>query len=174
MTHNQIPNTRQLKIDDQMVTIRPIRPEDVQLETAFIERLSPESRHYRFLGAVNQLPAKLLAQLCDVDFNHSAAFIATVGNDENEKEIGVVRYAPDSHEDAREMAITIADEWQNKGLGAILAHELIDFAKTQGVKELYSVDLAVNYHMRALAKGLGMAGKADPSDACQVIYRLTL
>lgn len=178
MTDNQIPKTRQLKIDNQMVTIRPICPEDAELETSFIEHLSPESRHYRFLGAVNQLPAKLMAQLCNVDFDHTAAFIATVGSDENggerEKEIGVVRYAPDSYEDVREMAITIADEWQNKGLGTILAQELIDFARKQGIRELYSVDLADNFHMHNLAKVLGMAVKPDPNDARQVIYSLTL
>jgi L-amino acid N-acyltransferase YncA len=72
------------------------------------------------------------------------------------------------------MAVTIADEWQHKGLGQLLAKQLIGYAKSHGVKQLYSVDLADNSGMRKLASELGMSVRRDPEDAHQVIYSLTL
>ena len=72
------------------------------------------------------------------------------------------------------MAVTVADEWQTKGVGTLLAAQLINFAKDHGVKQLYSADLADNSAMRALADDLGMSSVRNPDDAHQVIYSLDL
>ena len=174
MTDTDTPDLREVHLNGCSITIRPISPADETLEAEFMERLSPATRHFRFLGGVRQLSPRLLKDFCDVDFDQSAAFVATTGENGKEREIGVVRYAPNTLDDVREMAVTVADEWQNEGLGTLLAHRLIDFAKSHGVKELYSIDLAYNTHMRELANDLGMSARRDPEDAHQVIYSLTL
>ncbi len=69
-------------------------------------------------------------------------FVATAQRTGCETEIGVGRYAPNSKADIREMAVTIADEWQDKGLGKLLVKQLIASARDYGVKQLYSVELA--------------------------------
>ena len=51
---------------------------------------------------------------------------------------------------------------------------LIAYAKTHGLKQLYSVELADNVAMRELADELGMNVRGDPDDTNQVIYSLTL
>jgi GNAT superfamily N-acetyltransferase len=156
------------------VTIRPIRLTDVAMESEFIHRLSPETKHFRFLAGVRELPAQELARLCDVDMKHSMAFVATVRQNGREVEIGVSRYAPNSHFDVREVAVTVADEWQHKGLGASLMNQLIQTARTQGIKQLYSVNLSNDTAMSALAKELGMSSIRDPGDPNQTIHSLTL
>jgi len=156
------------------VTIRPIRLTDVAMESEFIHRLSSETKHFRFLAGVRELPAEELVRLCDVDMKHSMAFVATVRKDGQEVEIGVSRYAPNSHFDVREVAVTIADEWQHKGLGASLMNQLIKTARTQGIKQLYSVNLSTDAAMSALAKELNMTSIRDPSDPNQTIHSLTL
>jgi L-amino acid N-acyltransferase YncA len=75
---------------------------------------------------------------------------------------------------AGELAVTIADAWQNKGLGQLLLKQLIAYARTHGLKQLYSVELADNIAMRDLATEFGMSVKRDPDDTNQVIYSLTL
>jgi L-amino acid N-acyltransferase YncA len=72
------------------------------------------------------------------------------------------------------MAVTVADEWQHRGLGTTLAKHLIDAARRNGVTHLYSVELDDNAAMAALAKDLKMTVKPDPSDPRQVIYSLAL
>jgi GNAT superfamily N-acetyltransferase len=163
-----------LTVADESVTIRPIHPADSVMEDKFVRNLSVETKHYRFLGGVKELSPAELQRLCDVDGRHSIAFVATVQENGRETEIGVSRYAECSSDRVGEMAVTIADAWQHKGLGELLVKRLIAFAKTHGVKQLYSVDLADNIPMRKLASELGMSVRRDPDDANQVIYSLTL
>lgn len=161
-------------IDGQRITIRPIRITDSKIEADFVRNLSPESSHFRFLGGLKELSSQRVKELCEVDGHHSMAFIATVEDNGKEIEIGVGRYAANSEADTREMAVTVADEWQKKGLGRQLVDQLIEFAKGQGIKQLYSIDLADNIAMRELARDLGMTVKRDPDDAHQVVYSLSL
>jgi GNAT superfamily N-acetyltransferase len=156
------------------LTIRSIRIDDLEMEQDFIRRLSPAAKRYRFLGGVRELPPQELKRLCNVDGKNSMAFVATVRQGGREVEIGVARYSPAAGANTREMAVTVSDEWQHRGLGTNLVKHLIETAKLNGVKHLYSMDLADNSAMAALAKDLGMASMRDPSDPRQVIYSLTL
>ena len=162
------------ELDGHSITIRPISIQDMTLESDFIEHLSAETKHYRFFGAINNVPEKVLKAFCDVDGKSSMAFIATEQLNGEEIEIGVCRYVVTGNPDIHEMAVTIADEWQYKGLGKLLMNQLIGYAKSHGVKSIYSVELADNALMHMLSKDLGMQAKIDPNDIHQVIYSLTL
>ena len=109
-----------------------------------------------------------------IDFESKMAFVATIESAGKEEEIGVSRYAVNKSGDSYEFSVAVADKWQNKGLGTLLMKHLIDYARKQGIKRLYSIDFVDNYRMRALAKDLGMQVKTDPSDSTQVIYSLML
>jgi GNAT superfamily N-acetyltransferase len=161
-------------VDGEVVTVRPMGLADAEMEASFIRRLSPQTKHYRFFGGVNELPPAEVLRLCNVDGRTTMAFVATVRRDGRETEIGVSRYAPSSHADVREIAVTVADEWQHKGLGTMLMKQLTDYARSNGVKQLYSIDLSDNESMRALAKDLHMSAHGDPDDPHQTIYSLTL
>lgn len=161
-------------IDGEIVTIRPIRIMDSQMEADFIRRLSPLTKHYRFFGGVSELSSDQVSRLCDVDGRHSMAFVATIRRDGREMEIGVIRYAPYSRPGEREIAVTVTDEWQHKGLGTKLMKRLIQFARCNGVKQLYSIGLSDNAAMRALAGDLNMSAHRDLDDPHQTIYSLQL
>ena len=125
------------RIAGETVTIRPIRINDFEMEQDFIRRLSPVGKHFRFFGGVSELPARELRRLCDVDGKNSMAFVATVLRNGQEVEIGVSRYSPGVDSNTREMAVTVADEWQHQGLGTTLVKHLIETAKLNGVTQLY-------------------------------------
>lgn len=163
-----------LTIADQQVTIRPIRHDDACLEEQFIEDLSEQTKRNRFLGGVKQLSEKEIQQLCDVDYHDSMAYIATVADGDNTREIGVARYAKNSITQSHELAITIADDFRNSTLGRNLVDTLVDYAREHGVKSIYSMDLNSNTDMRKLAKDLGMSVRLDPNDSHQVIYSLNV
>jgi GNAT superfamily N-acetyltransferase len=158
----------------ESVSIRPIHPADRAMEGKFLRNLSAETKHYRFLGGVKELSPAELKRLCNVDGRHSMAFVATVQEKGHEKEIGVSRYAECSGDGVGEMAVTVADAWQHRGLGQLLVGRLIAYARSHGMKQLYSLDLMDNTAMRELAADLGMDVKGDPDDANQVIYSLAL
>ncbi len=167
-------NKLQSHKDNSSITIRPIRFTDMDMEAEFMRRLSPATKHYRFLGGMQELSPQLLKSFCEVDGHFSMAFVATILEEGKEIEIGVSRYAPNANADVREMAVTVADEWQHHGIGKLLTEKLMEFAKAHGIKRLYSVDLADNASMRNLAKDIGMSRQHDPEDAHQVIYSMSL
>ncbi len=80
------------------------------------------------------------------------------------------RYAGYPGDGVGELAITVADARQHKGLGRLLFNQLITYAKAHGMKQLYSVELADNIAMRELANEFRMSVKRDPDDPSQVIF----
>ncbi len=161
-------------INGESIIIRPIKHNDRMLEAEFINQLSDEAKHYRFLGGVNQLSDSDLAKLCDVDYHDSMAFVAISRKGESPAEVGVVRYCKSEEDDRHEMAITIADDYRKSDLAKSLFEQLISYAKIHNVKSLYSMDLYDNQDMKALAEQFGMNSKRDPEDVHQVIYSMNL
>jgi GNAT superfamily N-acetyltransferase len=164
--------------DGRQVTIRPIRQDDVQRNAAFLESLSPPSRHFLFLGAISRLNDEQLRRLCDVDHAEDMAFVALAVDPRNpaqQVQVGVCRYAGarDASQGA-EISVAVADDWQHQGLGKMLLRHLIAYARTHGVPRLYSIDSVYNDRMRKLARHLGFAEQTDPQDRHQVIYSIDL
>lgn len=159
--------------DGRHVLIRPLAEKDREREYAFIKRLSPESRHMRFLAHVNEPGAALLDQLMDTDNKQRTAYIALVHENGQLIEIGISRYAATAEHEC-EIAVTVADEWTHLGLGTALMEHLIKTARQNGFHQMYSVDASSNAPMRDLAKALGFETRNDPNDSTQVIHRLYL
>src|SRR5579863_783301 len=166
--------TTTVLINDRWVTIRPIRSTDAAMEMDFIRTLSAETKHFRFLCAVNELSPAEASRLCEVDGPHTMAFVATVQEEGREVEIGVCRYALGGKADVRETAITIADDWQQTELAKLLMQHLLASARQYGIRRLYTTEFADNQAMRRFAQDIGMTSERDPGDATQVIYSMTV
>ncbi|MBK5543484.1 GNAT family N-acetyltransferase [Pseudomonas sp. TH04] len=159
--------------DGRHVLIRPLTEKDRDREYAFIQRLSPESRHMRFLAQINEPSTAMLDQLMDTDNAQRMAYVALTHENGELIEIGVSRYAATGKQTC-ECAITVADEWTHLGLGTHLMKHLIQAARRNGFTQMYSVDSAENTAMRDLASALGFETHHDPEDSRQVIHRLHL
>ncbi|MGN7725236.1 GNAT family N-acetyltransferase [Luteimonas sp. 22616] len=160
--------------DRSHVLIRPITKQDKASERDFIEGLSSESKRYRFLGQMSSPSDRMLERFTDIDYVHDMAFVAVVQDDARERIVGVSRYSTDSTGKRCECAVTVSDEWQEKGLGTKLMQHLIEVARMQAVHTMFSVDSAENIAMRDLARFLGFQTRPDPDDAAQVIHELAL
>lgn len=146
------------------VTIRPIRPEDREIERAFVENLSENSRFMRFFASVKTLSPQLLERLINVDFPNEMAFIATVDADGREMEIGVARYAPAGLEDTAEFAVVVADEWHGQGIGRELMRHLLDVAGKAGIRRIEGSVIATNSNMLHFCDDLGFSSEVDVED----------
>ncbi|MCP6697903.1 GNAT family N-acetyltransferase [Pseudomonas donghuensis] len=156
------------------VLIRPLRAEDREREKAFIMRLSPESRHFRFLSQITEPGQAMLDQLMTIDMRQHVAYVALAHVNGELLEVGISRYAASPEADECECAVTVDDQWKHRGLGSLLLGHLIDKARANGYTTLFSIDSAANTAMRDLAREFGFSTVRDPSDACQVIHRLSL
>lgn len=150
--------------DGTQVTIRPIRPEDREIERAFVQGLSSNSRYYRFFSAITDLSPKLLDQFTQVDYPREMAFIATILVDTAEQEIGVARYVPGKSEGTAEFAIVVADDWQGRGIGQELLRHLFSVAQDTGLAHIEGVVLRDNQNMLRLCRELGFKVSQYPGD----------
>ena len=126
--------------DGTSVLIRPIHAADAALEREFIERLSPESRRYRFLGILKTPSPELLRQFTHPEAVRGVAFVALTGTGVEKREIGVSRYSASPDGASCECAVAVSDEWQGKGLATLLMRPLINIARAHGIGHMYSID----------------------------------
>jgi acetyltransferase len=146
------------------VTLRPLRPEDRDIESAFVRGLSPETRHNRLLGGAVAITREYIERLVSVDYSRDMALAATamLGG---ETLLGVARYVLDKNNESAEFAIVVADSWQGRGIGKRLLAQLIDVARRRGLKRLYGDILGTNRPMLELVRKLGftLARHDDPT-----------
>jgi acetyltransferase len=144
------------------VTVRPVRPEDAELEQAFVRKLSPESRYFRFMDTLRELTPSMLVRFTQIDYDREMAFVATVPGAQAEQEIGVCRYITNPDGESCEFALVIADDWHRKGLGRRLMTQLIEVARARGLRSMIGHVLAENRGMLSLCQGLGFVISDSP------------
>ncbi|MFZ3322502.1 MAG: GNAT family N-acetyltransferase [Usitatibacter sp.] len=161
-------------IQGERVAIRPIRPEDATLETAFVEALSAESTRLRFMSGMRSLTAEMLARFTQIDYDREMALIATVGSGASERQIAVARYIAMPDGASCEYAIVIADDWQGRGLGRLMMQKIIDAARGAGLQSMSGWVLAGNRGMLGLCGALGFRERGVPGDTTIRIVELDL
>ena len=67
--------------DGLKVVIRPIKPEDAELEVEFVRKLSPETKYYRFMNTMRELPPAMVTRLTQIDYDREMAFVAVIEED---------------------------------------------------------------------------------------------
>ena len=158
--------------DGSRVTLRPIRPEDADMEQEFVRNLSQNSRYFRFMNAVRELSPAMLARFTQIDYDREMAFVAVREEGGREIEIGVARYVTNPDERTCEFAIVLAEVWQGRGLGRRMLERLIEVARTRGLKAMVGQVLAENQPMLALSRKLGFEVSGHPDDGA--LKRVTL
>lgn len=154
--------------DGTLLPVRPIRPEDVELELAFFRGLSERSRYQRFMQQLSELPPRLLARFTQLDYDRELALVVLYEG----RFISVGRYAPNPDGTTAEFALTVADEWQGKGIGRALLEQLCTNARDAGYTALYGNILADNRDMLHLAARLGFTESSRDGSEVVVVRRL--
>jgi len=143
--------------DGSAVTIRPIVPTDAPLLVDAFERLSLISRHNRFLGAKTALTPADLRRLTVVDHHDHEALIAIDVMDG--RAVGVARYIRSADGDRADVAVTVIDEWQRRGLARALIDRLAARARAEGVYGASALIADDNAGALALLHGVGGEAK---------------
>jgi len=122
------------------------------LRTAFA-RLSARSRQLRFLTAKNTLSEAELRFLTEVDHHDHEALGALSADGRG---VGIARYIRDPGDPkAAEIAVTIVDDWQGRGLGTELLAQLSDRARQAGICRFTATVAYGNAAMVALLQNMG-------------------
>src|SRR5690242_9826358 len=139
--------------DGSKVVIRQIRRSDAPLLADGFARLGPESRRLRFLRRKDELSAAELRYFTDIDHHDHEALGAldhAAGGG-----VGVARYVRDASDpQSAEIAVTVVDDWQGRGLGAELLAQLSGRARAEGIRRFTALVSADNAAMTALLRRL--------------------
>ena len=110
-----------------------------------LRQLSDESVHRRFLTPKRSFSRAELRYLTEVDGRDHVALVAEHPSGPVRRLIAVARFvrlAEDPH--AAEVAITVADDWQARGLGSMLSEQLASEARRLGIRRFTATMAADN------------------------------
>jgi acetyltransferase len=153
--------------------VRPVHPDDAVMLQAFVRGLSPESRYFRFVSSMQELPATMLSRFTLIDYDREMALVAvhteTTIDDQGQTSeatriVGVSRYITNPDRATCEFSLVVADDFKGRGLGSRLMLSIMDFAREKGLTDIEGLVLANNPNMLKLMKSLGFAIKSFPED----------
>jgi RimJ/RimL family protein N-acetyltransferase len=159
-------------VDGVPFIVRPIQPDDKAALLEAFQRLSQESVYKRFLSPLKRLTESELAYLTELDHRSHEALVAVADTGEM---IGVTRCVRQKEDPTRaEVAVTVVDDWQQRGVGTALLGLLARRAREEGVQSFTGVCLARNQEMLQLFDELGPTVKRRPGGSDVIEVEVTL
>ena len=140
------------------IEIRPLGRDDRSAFARFFERLSMHSRYLRFFAPMPRIPKRTLDWMVDVDGRRHVA-LAAWRRDELIAEARYVAFADES----AEVAVTVRDDWQRRGVGTGMLLRLIPEAARNGFCRLTASSLPENLGVRKLLSGAGFVVTSSPA-----------
>jgi GNAT superfamily N-acetyltransferase len=149
--------------DHSRVLVRPLLHKDRHQLAIGYERLSTEARRLRFFTAPSRLSDADLEYLTNLDYHDHFAWAAFAIDERGQPGIGVARYIRDpTQPNHAEVAVTVLDDYQHRGLGTLLLEMLADHARRNGITTFVSHILWDN---REILETLAAAGaRIEPEE----------
>jgi acetyltransferase len=157
--------------DGTDITIRPIRPEDAELDQRFVRELSEESKYFRFMNTMHELSESMLVSLTQIDYSREMALIAVIQEQDREIALGVARYAVNPDGASCKFALVVADNVTGKGLGQKLMISLMEAARERGLKTIEGEVLKNNHNMLKLMNRLGFSTESGEDQGIVKVTR---
>ena len=152
--------------DGGAVTIRSIEPADAYPLLRMFDRLSPESIYHRFFSPMPRPRRAALLHLAGLDHALHEALVAQVGHEI----VAVARYDGRPDEDDAEVAVIVDDEWQNRGLGTRLLHQLARVGSRRGLVAFRATVLGENRRALPFLRRLSPAADVRFRDGEYQVY----
>ncbi len=139
--------------DGTVLRFRAIRPSDKAALSAGFQRLSAQSRRQRFLSSKNELTDTELGHLTECNGEDHYAIVAARPSEDGggQEIIGVARFSRIEHDKpVAELAVTVIDDWQRRGVGRRLLERIVTAASERGIEQVSGMALAENQQVRHL------------------------
>jgi acyl-CoA synthetase (NDP forming)/GNAT superfamily N-acetyltransferase len=141
-----------LLTDGTTVEIRPARPDDFDVVRDLHAKMSPENLYLRFFS-MSRLAAEREAQrVCREPAPGRAALLALLDG----RVVGCGSYEAADGSQSAEVAMAVADDMHNRGVGTLLLEHLISLARSRGVRTFVAETLTENALMLQVFANAGL------------------
>jgi acetyltransferase len=145
--------------------IRAIRPEDEPLVLDMLRQSAMEDIRLRFFAPMKEISHAFIARLTQIDYDREMALVATDPPDTGAERIhGVARIVADPDGERAEYAVMVRSDLKGHGLGYLLMREILDYARSRGIRQVHGDVLRENRTMLEMAQELGFKVVPDLDD----------
>jgi len=148
--------------DGWRIFVRPIRPDDEFLIRDLLVHVTKEDLRLRFFDSIKEFSHQFIAKLTELDYLRAMAFAAI--DEANSEMLGVVWLYSDSVHETGEYAILLRSDLKGRGLGWALMQLIIEYAKSEGLKQISGEILQENAVMLKMCRELGFKVTTDAED----------
>lgn len=144
--------------DGTPVWVRAIRPDDRDTLGAAFARLSERTVYHRFFQTKTELTTGELTYLTELDFRDHVGLFVLNGDRASRELMGVGRFVRihGGVADRAEVALTVGDVYQGRGVGTLLVRHLLLLAREVGIRWLEADVLPGNGAMLHLFERSGV------------------
>ena len=140
---------------DQDFFIRPVKASDERLFQEYLYRMSERSVYLRFFQTLKSFPHELSQELMSVDYDENLGIVATLGNSDTAPIVAAGHWMLNVDHNVAEVAFSVADEYQHKGIGGHLFRFLMRLARERGIRGFEATVLAQNRGMMSILQKSG-------------------
>jgi acetyl coenzyme A synthetase (ADP forming)-like protein len=160
---DSVESGRIIMRDGSTANLRLSRAEDKKEMAAFFHRITPESRWERFFS-IAEPDEKLISSLCDSSNPHlKLTLVTTRIQTGKERIIAIATYWAMDKEKA-EVAFSVDDLFQGKGLGTLLLERLAVLAANNGFQRFWAITHVHNNRMIEIFRNSGFQLKQKLED----------
>ena len=143
-------NDTTMAVGERSLTVREITIDDIERLRRMFTRLSPDSVYRRFFSPIHEPSRTALLWLTSVDHGTREALVALDGDEI----VAVARYDGRPGSRQAEIAMTVEDAWQHRGVGKRLAARLGKLAAERGYDTFVATMLPDNRAALGLVRKL--------------------
>ncbi len=141
--------------DGSGVTLRIATREDMASVEGLINKVSDESRYFRFMAGVNYVSKSIIEEMCVNEPREQASLLAIVGGDSSERVVAIGNYVSLAVRNAAEVSLLVDDDYQGKGVGTLLLERLAGIAAANGFVGFEAEMLSANDKMMVVFRDAG-------------------
>lgn len=113
--------------------IRPVKASDERLFQEYLYRFSERSVYLRFFSVRKDFPHEIAQEMVAVDYESHLGIVCTTGTSDTSPIVAAGHWMLNYNNNMAEVAFSVADDYQHKGIGTYLLRFLMRIARERGI-----------------------------------------
>ncbi|MCW5552400.1 MAG: GNAT family N-acetyltransferase [Verrucomicrobiae bacterium] len=140
------------------VRFRHLRPDDESFIADAAKTASRETLLHRFFSPIRRVPPELLHQLLAINRDRETCVLGVVASSESTRIVCGARYVRLAQPATAEIALTVHDDFQRRGLGTFMVRLLARLARAEGLRWFEAEVMASNERMLHVFRKVAAGG----------------